>query len=341
MELNYSPLLEKILQHQNLSLPEAEWLMEATMSGDLTPAQVAAWLAAMRSKGETSEEISSFARIMRKKAVEVKGLAGPLVDTCGTGGDKSNLINVSTLSALVLASMGIPVAKHGNRSVSSASGSADILEKLGYPLGESSTETVGRVQQKNFGFLFAPNFHPAMKYAGPVRKELGVRTVFNILGPLSNPASAEIHLLGVFQPELMRLMAECLEKLGVKTAMVVHSIEGLDEISPVNTTRYVLLHKGEFSEGEILPETLDLSVQSLSQIQAATAEECLERAKGVIEGIDRPAIEAVALNATAGHYLWDLHHGKTTLDPATYLAEHLKGVIHHVESGGVRLDQLF
>ena len=188
---SYGQILDKILNRENLKSDEASWLMNATMEGALTPVQTAGWLAGIRAKGETSEEIGSFAAIMREKAVRLKSKHKILVDTCGTGGDKSELMNISTLSAITLASMGIPVAKHGNRAVSSKCGSADILEKLGYRLDETTEKTAKRLDEDNFAFLFAPLYHPAMKHAAVPRKELGVRTIFNILGPLSTPLTLQ------------------------------------------------------------------------------------------------------------------------------------------------------
>ncbi len=341
MELSYRQVLEKLLQKQNLSSPEALWLMEATMSGNLSQVQVAGWLCAARSKGETGDEIAAFAKIMREKAERPPGLKLPLVDTCGTGGDKSNLINVSTLSALVLAARGIPVAKHGNRAVSSAAGSADLLEHLGYPMDEKPEKTAERIRNKNFGFLFAPNFHPAMKYAGPVRKELGIRTVFNILGPLSNPASANVHLIGVFQESLLDTIAESLHKLGVDTALVVHSQEGLDEISPLHPTHYRLLHQGNISAGEIDPKPFKFTIHSLSQVQAGDRETAFEKAQRILAGKDRPGTELVSLNVVAAMYLWELHHGRAKESLQIYMEKNLSGIIDFIENGSVKISEMF
>lgn len=340
MELSYSQALEKLAQKVDLSAPEALWLMEETMSGRLTPPQIAAWLIAARVKGESADEVAAFAKVMRQKATHVPGLKLPLVDTCGTGGDKSNLINVSTLSALALAAQGIPVAKHGNRAVSSAAGSADLLEHLGYPMDETPQESAARIQNKNFGFLFAPNYHPAMKYAGPIRKELGVRTVFNILGPLSNPASANVHLLGVFKEDLLQPMADTLKILGVDTAMVVHSQEGLDEISPINPTHYRLLHDGKIESGSLDVSKLGLKMKTLSEVQAATREEAFEKAERVLGGEDLSGAEIVALNAAAAAYLWEKNQNKTDMSPQIYMEENFAKTVDFIASGSVKVSQI-
>jgi len=314
MSFTYSPILEKILTKTDLDADEALWLMNQTMEGNLTPAQIAAWLVAMRGKGETSLEISAFASVMRQKAVTLPGIgefSGLLLDTCGTGGDKSNLVNISTLSALVLAARGVRVAKHGNRSVSSSSGSADFLERAGYPLNESPGEIVARVKSSNFGFLFAPAFHPAMRFAGPVRKEIGIRTVFNVLGPLSNPAHAHIQLMGVFNRDYIQIMAEALRQLGVKTFLVVHSGDGLDEISPLAPTDYALFHSGELRLGRFNPAPCGFSIESLAELVAKNGDEAFDLGMKILGGQNEAGAEMVALNAAAAEYLWELHQGRT------------------------------
>jgi len=315
--------------------------MEQTMSGNLSPVQIGAWLVAIRLKGETADEISSFARIMREKAVPIPNLTEPLVDTCGTGGDKSSLINVSTLAALVLASMNIKIAKHGNRAVSSKSGSADLLEKLGYPLNETPQEVSNRIANKNFGFLFAPSFHPAMKFAGPVRKELGIRTVFNILGPLANPAKAQIHLMGVFNKELLQTMGSCMKKLGVTTALIVHSDDGLDEISPIARTNYVLIDRDKMETGIIDPSPFALKIKSLEEIILKENDDTLQRSLNILKGKERAATEVIALNVAAVLFLNDLYHKKTKENIQTYLTHRIPEIIQYIESNPVNLDSIF
>lgn len=314
-------IVEKILAGNNLDHGEATWVMEQTMSGSLTPAQIASWLIALRSKKDTAEEISAFAGVMRKNAVPVNGVDQAVMDTCGTGGDRSGLINVSTLSALVLACRGVKIAKHGNRSVSSKSGAADLMEKMGYPLDEGPDAVVKRINEKNFGFFFAPAFHPAMKFAGPVRKEIGVRTIFNILGPLSNPAHAPIHLLGVFEKGYLNTLAEALHKLGAKTIMVVHSEDGLDEFSPLAINHYCLYHNGKQEQGTWDPKELSLCVKSLSELVINSPEEAFQRAKDILEGKDALGAEMVALNTTAAEYLWKLYHNETQESLSEFMKE--------------------
>lgn len=299
----YSQYLEKLLERHDLTAREAETLMTDTMQGNLNEAQIAAWLVALRAKGESYTEIAAFASVMRKFAVEPPGLQRPVLDTCGTGGDASGLMNVSTLAALALAAHGIPVAKHGNRAVSSASGSADLLEKLGYRLDETPEQTAQRINIDHFGFMFAPIYHPAMKHAIGPRKSLKIRTVFNILGPLSSPASAELHMLGVYSPEMASVMASALQQLAIKAALVVSSEDGLDEISPVEKTHYHFIHDNSIESGVIDPAQFGLSIKSLDELKVSDADEALEKAQKVIAGEYQPGIEMVALNACAAAYL--------------------------------------
>ncbi|RME89932.1 MAG: anthranilate phosphoribosyltransferase [Candidatus Hydrogenedentota bacterium] len=337
--MEYKEIVEKLISGEVLNEQEATWIMSQTMEGSLTPSQIAGWLTALRSRKdpESAEEVAAFAKVMRQNAVSLQEAAkranvqlpDNLTDTCGTGGDKSNLMNISTLSAIVLASQGIPVAKHGNKSVSSACGSADILESLGYPLMETPEQTAQRIVDKKFGFMFAPQYHPAMKYAGPVRRELGIRTVFNILGPLSNPAAAKFHVLGVFSKDLMSLMAEALKKLGVVRAFVVHSEEGLDEISPVKKTYYLEIKKGEIKEGVFDPNPLQLEIRDLNEIRASNKEEALEKAKATLSGEFLPGIEAVALNTLAALYL----HDESTKDLQSYIEENFSDLVEQMKKG--------
>ncbi|MES0488683.1 MAG: anthranilate phosphoribosyltransferase [Leptospirales bacterium] len=337
MNLSYPSIVEQLSDKKELTTEQASWIMNETMSGNLTSAQIAGWLLAARCKGETPAEIARFATIMREKAVQVPDLPPLCVDTCGTGGDKSDLINISTLSAMALAAQNIPVAKHGNRAISSKSGSADILEKLGYPLSETPEEISQRIKDKSFAFLFAPNFHPAMKYAGPVRKELGVRTVFNILGPLSNPARAGVHLLGVYTAQLLDPMAQCLNLLGVSCALVVHGEPGLDEISPVGKTKYRLLHKGTITPGELDSSDFALTIKNLESLKAPTAEVALEKAQNIMNGTFLEGIEAVSLNATAALYLYELALEKTDLPLKEYIQKNVKILIEKITSKDISL----
>jgi anthranilate phosphoribosyltransferase len=347
MSHTFTGVLEKLIGKTDLNSDEAVWLMNETMSGNLSPAQIAAWLVAMRVKGEIPLEISSFASVMRQKAVSLSGLGEsllePLLDTCGTGGDKSNLVNISTLGAIVLASRAVRVAKHGNRSVSSNSGSADFLERAGYPLNETPQEIVSRINRKNFGFFFAPAFHPAMKFAGPVRKEIGIRTVFNILGPLSNPAHATIHLMGVFSRDYIKIMAEALQQLGAKTFLVVHSTDGLDEISPLAPTDYCLYHDGIFTNGSFNPgdsKSFPLKIKSLSELTVQNGDEAFDLGVKILSGLNEPGAEMVAMNAAAGEYLWELHQKKTSEDLQTYLISKTREIKEMILLGKCKLDKV-
>lgn len=304
--MSYNQLLEEILARQNLTGDKITYLISETMHGRLTPAQIAAWLMALRMKGETPAEIAACARLMREIATPINRAELPplFIDTCGTGGDRSHLINISTLVGLTLAAQGIPVAKHGNRAVSSSSGSADVLEALGYPLEEKPELITARLRKNNFAFFFAPLYHPAMKHAGPVRKELGVRTVFNVLGPLANPAAAPLQLIGVYAQALLLPVAETLKLLGLKAALVVHSEDGLDEISPVARTNYALLYNGAIQTGVFTPPAQQ-HVKNLDVLRADTKEKSLAAFNDVIAGKNAAGAYMTALNAAFGKKLFE------------------------------------
>ena len=227
--------IPRLIEGQDLTEAEAEGVMAQIMGGETTPAQIAAFLTALRIKGETVDEITGCARAMRRYATPVRPRTEILVDTCGTGGDGAHTFNISTTAAFVVAGAGLAVAKHGNRSVSSQCGSADLLQALGVNLELTANQVADCIDHVGFGFLFAPLLHPAMKYAIGPRREIGVRTVFNILGPLNNPASAAYQLIGVYDPDLTEPMAEVLRSLGGQGAMVVHGAHGLDELSTTGT----------------------------------------------------------------------------------------------------------
>ena len=291
-------LIKKLAGGKNLTKEEAEQAMEGMISGSFTPAQAAGILMALKMKGETEGEIAAFASVMRRHAVKISPKAGRLVDTCGTGGDSSHTFNISTCAGLVAAGAGISIAKHGNRSVSSKSGSADVMEALGVrllepPAVEKCIEKVG------FGFMFAPYFHPAMKNVGPVRKELGIRTVFNILGPLTNPAGAHAQLLGVFDRKCAEKMARVLAILGSEHAMVVHS-EGIDEIGLGSTEVF------EVRGGEVRGFMLDAGKFGFEKRPAPVANSAQESADiilGVLSGKKGAARDVSVLNAAAAIYV--------------------------------------
>jgi anthranilate phosphoribosyltransferase len=292
-------VLEKLLDKSNLAMEEAYGVMSDIMEGRATPAQIGAFLIALRLKGETVEEVSGFAQAMRDKALRLD-YPGNLLDTCGTGGDGMGTINISTLSALVVAGAGVKVAKHGNRSVSSLCGSADLLEGLGVKIDLPPSTAKRCLDECNFSFLFAPLYHPAMRYAAGPRKELGVRTVFNILGPLTNPARVRRQLLGVFSPSLTSFIASVLGKLGVERAMVVSSLDGIDEISISAPTKVSELRDGTIYEYTIEPERLGVRIYLLDELKVKSKEESVEIAQRVLAGeMEGAVMDAVLVNSAA------------------------------------------
>jgi len=287
------------LDKNNLAMEEAYGVMSDIMEGRATPAQIGAFLIALRLKGETVEEVSGFAQAMRDKALRLD-YPGNLLDTCGTGGDGMGTINISTLSALVVAGAGVKVAKHGNRSVSSLCGSADLLEGLGVKIDLPPSTAKRCLDECNFSFLFAPLYHPAMRYAAGPRKELGVRTVFNILGPLTNPARVKRQLLGVFSPSLTSFIASVLGKLGVERAMVVSSLDGIDEISISAPTKVSELRDGTIYEYTIEPERLGVRTYLLDELKVKSKEESVEIARRVLAGeMEGAVMDAVLVNSAA------------------------------------------
>jgi len=293
--------IAKLIERQNLTRAEAAALMEATISGQATPAQTAGWLVALRMKGETAEEIAGCAETMRRHAVAVHPQRkAELIDTCGTGADKVKTFNVSTAVAFVAAAAGVPVAKHGNRAVTSKCGSADVLEALGCRLDLPPEKVAQAIDDIGIGFLFARAHHPAMKYAAPVRQELGVRTVFNILGPLTNPAGAPCQLLGVFDASLTRLIAEVLRELGRERAMVVHGEPGLDELSTLGETIIVHVQNGQIREERIAPEQFGLRRASPEEVSAPDSpQSCAEMIRRLFSGEKGAARDLLLLNAGA------------------------------------------
>ena len=297
--------IEKVVEKIDLTEEEAENAMKIIMSGSASDVQVSSFLTALRAKGESIEEITAFARVMREFAEKISPeVDGTLVDTCGTGGDSVKTINVSTVSAIVVASSGAYVAKHGNRAVTSKSGSADVLEALGVKIDLNPKDVEKLIEKIGIGFLFAPIFHKAMKNVAKVRKELGIRTVFNILGPLTNPANAEAQLLGVFDKDLTEKIANALSKLGVKRAMVVHGLEGLDEISVTTKTKVSELRNGKVETYYIEPEDFKIKRAKIEDVLAKDLEYNTIKALEVIKGIEKGAKrDIVLLNSGAAIYL--------------------------------------
>lgn len=291
--------LDALASGEDLSDRIAEEAMRALMTGAAPPAQVAGFLVALRTKGETVTEVAAMAGVMRELSLKVS-TAADVVDTCGTGGDGSGSANLSTMAALVVAACGVPVAKHGNRSASSLCGSADVLEALGVAI-DLAPEGVERcIEETGIGFCFAPRFHPAMRHVGPVRKELGIRTVFNLLGPLTNPASARRQVVGVAAPRIGGLVAGALASLGSEHAIVVHGADGLDEVSTAGPARTWTVRDGKVEEGELDPSALGFSVAPTSALAGGDPERNAEITLEVLSGGQGPVRDAVVLNAALG-----------------------------------------
>jgi len=290
-------LIEKLMRRENLTAVETEAAFGAIMAGSVDQINLSAFLTLLRAKGETPEEIAAAARAMRQHAVKVE-TAGDTIDTCGTGGDYSGTFNISTAVAFVLAGAGCKVAKHGNRSQTSSSGSADCLEALGVPIDLGPEAAASAIADRGFAFMFAPSYHPAMKNVMPVRKQLGLRTVFNILGPLSNPAGAAYQVLGVFDESLIEPLAEVLKLLGCKGAMVVNG--GLDEVSIVQPTRYARLSGAKISYGQIEPAALGIQAENLEALKVVSPAQSAETVERVLRGeLLGPCRDIVAVNAAA------------------------------------------
>ncbi|MFZ5826422.1 MAG: anthranilate phosphoribosyltransferase [Bacillota bacterium] len=292
-------LLALVAEGNDLTEAQAESAMTLMMNGDATPAQVAAFLMALRIKGETVAEITGAARIMRARATQVTHSQPMAVDTCGTGGDKSNTFNISTTAAFVVAGAGVPVAKHGNRAASSLTGSADVLEALGVNL-TLTAEQVGRcIDEVGIGFMFAPTLHSSMKHVAPVRKEIGMRTIFNLLGPLTNPAGAQAQVMGVFHPNLTEPLARVLGNLGIRHALVVHGLDGVDEISISAPTVISEMEDGYVQTYRVAPEDVGLSRAPREYIRGGTKEENARITEAILGGETGPRRDVVLLNAAA------------------------------------------
>jgi len=290
--------IKMLVSNINLSESEMAGCMKEIMEGKATDAQIGAFLTALRIKGETVEEITGAARIMREKATAVKAPEGVL-DTCGTGGDMSHTFNISTTTALVVAGAGVPVAKHGNRSVSSQSGSADVLEALGVRIDLPPEKVEKCLFETGFGFLFAPLFHPAMKYAIGPRREMGIRTVFNILGPITNPANAKRQILGVFADKLTEILAMVLGNLGAVDAMVVHGEDGLDEITISSRTRVSRFKNGKVENFYIAPEDFGIRRNNIEHICGGNKDENAAITTSILNGEKGPRREIVLMNSAA------------------------------------------
>ncbi len=299
--------ISRLVEEINLSSSESEQTMNEIMSGKATGSQIAAFLTAMRMKGETVEELTAFASVMRQFCYRIyPKVHGTLVDTCGTGGDAIKTFNISTVAALIAAGAGVTVAKHGNRSVTSQCGSADILEALGFNLMMEPDLVRKSIEEIGIGFMFAPKFHPAMKYAADPRREIGIRTIFNLLGPVTNPAGANVQLLGVFNEKFTEPLAHVLKNLGVTKAMVVNGLDGLDEISTIGKTKISSLLQNEVSTRYVAPHDFGLQQVNKSSLQISSLDESIKRAFTILYcKQNSPHYDIVLVNAAAAIFLGD------------------------------------
>jgi anthranilate phosphoribosyltransferase len=325
--------IKAVTERRDLTAQEMSDTMRLIMTGEATPAQVGGFLIGLRMKGESIDEIAAAAGVMRELASKVDVDKNHLVDTCGTGGDSSGSFNISTASAIVVAAAGGKVAKHGNRSISSKSGSADVLETAGVNLEISPEQVASCVNEIGVGFMFAPLHHSAMKHAIGPRREMAVRTIFNVLGPLTNPAGAPNQVLGVFSKDLVEPLAHVLKQLGSNHVLVVHAEDGMDEISIATPTFVAELNDGVVTTYTIQPEDFGMSRADLEQIRATDSAHSLEIIKGIFNNTDGPAKDIVCLNAGAAIYAAGL---------AASLAEGVKKAQDVIASGAVaeKLEQL-
>ena len=299
-----------LVSGHSLTMEQAAEVMEEMTTGQVTPAQFGAFVTALRIKGETADEIAGLASVMRAKAIRVTS-AEPVIDIVGTGGDNSKSFNISTAAAFVAAGAGIRVAKHNNRAMTSQCGSADVLEALGMKIELDASQVQNCLEKVGIGFMFAPLFHPAMKFAAAPRREIGIRTIFNILGPLTNPARAESQVLGVPSEELGEKMAQVLLRLGSKHALVVHGLDGMDEISIAGKSKVWELRDGEITNYHVSPEDFGLARAGVETLAGGTPEENAAILRSVLEGEKGPRREAVVINAAAGIVV-----GKRTKHPS-------------------------
>ena len=290
--------LEKLKKKQNLSFEESKSAFELLMTGKASEDEIYDFLTLLSEKGEVSDEIAGGVYVLREKSKRVK--VTDCVDTCGTGGDGMNTLNISTASALLLASMGTKVAKHGNKAVSSKCGSGDVLEALKIKINLEPTEIEKEINNNNFGFMFAPNYHSAMRFVGPVRKKIGKRTIFNMIGPLSNPALVDRQVVGVFDKKLLKIFAEGLKNLDIKFAWIVNSEDGLDEISPYAKTNVMQLKDGKISEFMIDPKLLNVNAEKFENLVGDDAKFNSNKMIEIFKGKDNDFSKAVCLNTAAG-----------------------------------------
>ena len=291
-------ILEKLKKKENLSFEESKSAFELLMTGKANEDQIYDFLTLLSDKGEVADEIAGGVYVLRDKSKRVS--VSDCIDTCGTGGDGMNTLNISTASALLLASMGTKVAKHGNKAVSSKCGSGDVLEALKIKIDLEPKDIENEINNNNFGFMFAPNYHSAMRFVGPVRKKIGKRTIFNMIGPLSNPALVTRQVIGVFDKKLLKIFAEGLKNLDIKFAWIVNSEDGLDEISPYAKTNVMQLRDGQISEISIDPKSLNVNAEKFENLIGYDAKFNAEKMIDIFKGEDNDFSKAVCLNAAAG-----------------------------------------
>ena len=292
-------IIEKLRKRQDLSFEQSISAFENIMTGKAKEREIHDFLIASSSKGETAEEIAGGVYVLRDKATKVN-VTDDTIDTCGTGGDGKNTLNISTAAALLLSSFGVKVAKHGNKSVSSKCGSADVLEKLSININLGPNDVEKNININNFGFMFAPGYHSAMKYVGPIRKKIGKRTIFNLIGPLSSPAGVKRQVVGVFDKKLLKIFAEALKNLNLKKAIIVNSQDGLDEISPYTNTSIVELSNKKVKETILNPNDLGIKADKFENIIGKGPDYNSEKMKEIFQGKDNDFSIAVCLNAAAG-----------------------------------------
>jgi len=297
--------IEKLKNKKDLSFEESKVAFEILMQGKATDDEILDFLTLLSAKGESSEEIAGGVYILRDKSTRVN--AKDCVDTCGTGGDGMNTLNISTASALLLASMGIRVAKHGNKAVSSKCGSGDVLEALKINIDLKAKDIEDQINKNNFGFMFAPNYHSAMRFVGPTRKKIGKRTIFNMIGPLSSPALVERQVVGVYDKRLLKIFAEALKNLDIKYAWIVNSEDGLDEISPYAKTNVIQLKNGKISEITIDPKELNINANKFEDLLGDDANFNASKMIDIFKGKDNDFSKAVCLNAAAGLIVAEKH----------------------------------
>ncbi len=290
--------LEKLKNKQNLTFEESKSAFEVLMTGKANEEEIYSFLTLLSDKGEVSDEIAGGVYVLREKSKRVN--VSDCIDTCGTGGDGMNTLNISTASALLLSSMGTKVAKHGNKAVSSKCGSGDVLEALKIKIHLEPQDIEKEINNNNFGFMFAPNYHSAMRFVGPVRKKIGKRTIFNMIGPLSNPALVSKQVVGVFDKKLLKIFAQGLKNLNIKFAWIVNSEDGLDEISPYAKTNVMQLKDGQISEISIDPNILDVNAEKLENLIGHDAKFNADKMIEIFKGKDNDFSKAVCLNAAAG-----------------------------------------